>query len=448
MEVSLQTGTTNPVSLFDPAEELQKQVAVALEYLNEVRTRFASDPTVYAQFLEMVKELKSEVIDTPTAIQKVTALFAGHFDLIQGFNTFLPREHQQGGAQHAARTAEEEEEGWRMVGSLLIGVRVRGEIPPVGTMPQLTENATVWGWLPAGESNFNEESGLPAALWRVRFDNAFGEEDLEESEVHECAALYKRWDADELHRLFSNVVEASHDAEDGLEQHDDGEWHIEEGFDIQMYLKVRDVYGDVDEESDDEESQFQRETMGKVDPDYETEAFHDTLVRFVAPLKPEGIPDHVMVVSTSAAPNGKFFTIRDITDGIGTSLNLELDGYPTGAFDGQGWLGGIQYLIPGPEVTVWDLTPPARDPVLATVMRRAKAFAFAMGLHPRLGAQAGMRVLDTEILCMICKFASKGVMAEEMGAEAAAAMARDPVLTAEAEDIRARIPIFNTQWVS
>ncbi|KAJ1492894.1 hypothetical protein T484DRAFT_1770165 [Baffinella frigidus] len=41
--------------------EVSLQVAVALEYLNEVRTRFASDPTVYAQFLEMVKELKSEV---------------------------------------------------------------------------------------------------------------------------------------------------------------------------------------------------------------------------------------------------------------------------------------------------------------------------------------------------------------------------------------------------
>ncbi|KAJ1495685.1 hypothetical protein T484DRAFT_1761654, partial [Baffinella frigidus] len=128
-----------------------------------------------------------------------------------------------------APTKEEEEEGWRNIGSVLIGVRVRREIPSVGNMPQLKENATVWGWLPAEESNFsNEESGLPAALWRIRFDNkaiggedleerirfdnkatggedwrspkrirfdnkAIGEEDLEESEVHESAALYKRW---------------------------------------------------------------------------------------------------------------------------------------------------------------------------------------------------------------------------------------------------------------
>ena len=41
-----------------------------------------------------------------------------------------------------------------------------------------------------------------------------------------------------------------------------------------------------------------------------------------------------------------------------------------------------------------------------------------------------MSVLDPEILRMICDFASKGV---EMGEEDAEAMARDPVLSAEAQ---------------
>ena len=40
--------------------------------------------------------------------------------------------------------------------------------------------------------------------------------------------------------------------------------------------------------------------------------------------------------------------------------------------------------------TIWDLTPPERDPVPSMprmVACREKVFAFAMGLHPRLGAQ-------------------------------------------------------------
>mmetsp|Transcript_2838 Transcript_2838/g.6442 ORF Transcript_2838/g.6442 Transcript_2838/m.6442 type:complete len:448 (+) Transcript_2838:250-1593(+) len=391
-----------------------------------------------------------------------------------------------GDAQLPAELLQKEaEEGWRNDGSLLLGVRVRRKIPPTGTTPQLTENATVWGWLPAGESNFNEESGLPAALWRVRFDNtAFGDQDLEESEVHDSWALYKKWTAEEelradqgaeaiaragrdggtwtgcsgkMDRIFSRVVEAVHDAEDGYERQADGTSALPEGFHIEMYVNARlDVMGNLlhlllEHEEDDEESQIQREELASSAPSdvwaSETEAFPDTMVRFVAPEKPDGaIPDNVIVVSTSAAPNGKFFTVQDIADAIGTSLNLKLDGYPTGAFCGQGWLGRISPVVPG--ARVWDLTPPARDPVLAKVMIRAKTVAFAMGLHPRLGAQAGMSVMEMpEILRMISDFASEGVM-PEMGAEAAAAIARDPVLTAEAEDIRARIPIFNTQWVS
>ncbi|KAF8753939.1 Histone deacetylase (HDAC) interacting [Rhizoctonia solani] len=42
-------------------------------------------------YLEMVKDFKSQAIDTPGVIDRVSSLFNGHTALIQGFNTFLPQ---------------------------------------------------------------------------------------------------------------------------------------------------------------------------------------------------------------------------------------------------------------------------------------------------------------------------------------------------------------------
>lgn len=47
-------------------------------------------PDVYNQFLDIMKDFKGQVIDTPGVIDRVSHLFAGNPNLIQGFNTFLP----------------------------------------------------------------------------------------------------------------------------------------------------------------------------------------------------------------------------------------------------------------------------------------------------------------------------------------------------------------------
>ncbi len=62
----------------------------ALSYLDQVKVRFVHQPDVYNQFLDIMKEFKSQAIDTPGVIDRVSSLFAGHPELIQGFNTFLP----------------------------------------------------------------------------------------------------------------------------------------------------------------------------------------------------------------------------------------------------------------------------------------------------------------------------------------------------------------------
>lgn len=62
----------------------------ALSYLDQVKVRFHEQPDVYNRFLDIMKDFKSQAIDTPGVIQRVSNLFTGHPALIQGFNTFLP----------------------------------------------------------------------------------------------------------------------------------------------------------------------------------------------------------------------------------------------------------------------------------------------------------------------------------------------------------------------
>ena len=62
----------------------------ALSYLDQVKVRFVDHPDVYNRFLDIMKDFKSQAIDTPGVIDRVSNLFAGHPELIQGFNTFLP----------------------------------------------------------------------------------------------------------------------------------------------------------------------------------------------------------------------------------------------------------------------------------------------------------------------------------------------------------------------
>ncbi|KAJ7650581.1 hypothetical protein FB45DRAFT_888175 [Roridomyces roridus] len=65
-------------------------VTDALSYLDDVKNNFHDQPNVYNHFLDIMKEFKSQMIDTPGVIKRVSHLFNGHAGLIQGFNTFLP----------------------------------------------------------------------------------------------------------------------------------------------------------------------------------------------------------------------------------------------------------------------------------------------------------------------------------------------------------------------
>uniref|UniRef100_A0A671YP18 Paired amphipathic helix protein Sin3b n=1 Tax=Sparus aurata TaxID=8175 RepID=A0A671YP18_SPAAU len=90
-----QTSVVGSSSLFVFSATLNKvedvsQVEDALSYLDQVKIRFANDPGIYNKFLDIMKEFKSQSIDTPGVINRVSQLFHGHPDLVLGFNAFLP----------------------------------------------------------------------------------------------------------------------------------------------------------------------------------------------------------------------------------------------------------------------------------------------------------------------------------------------------------------------
>nr|CAG4708643.1 unnamed protein product [Naegleria fowleri] len=84
------TAATTPTQ--QPQQQQQNSTSVqdALAYLDLVKKTYANEPHVYSRFLEIMKEFKNHVIDTPGVIQKVSELFKNHSHLILGFNSFLP----------------------------------------------------------------------------------------------------------------------------------------------------------------------------------------------------------------------------------------------------------------------------------------------------------------------------------------------------------------------
>jgi len=59
-------------------------------YLDEVKAEFGDHPQVYHEFLHIMRTFKSQEIDIPEVIFRVTQLFHSNQSLVLGFNTFLP----------------------------------------------------------------------------------------------------------------------------------------------------------------------------------------------------------------------------------------------------------------------------------------------------------------------------------------------------------------------
>ncbi|EGF99814.1 uncharacterized protein MELLADRAFT_94093 [Melampsora larici-populina 98AG31] len=90
--ISVPPNQNNPAapSIISSHNYRPLNVRDALSYLDQVKLQFQELPGVYNQFLDIMKDFKTQTIDTPGVIDGVSSLFRGHPALIQGFNTFLP----------------------------------------------------------------------------------------------------------------------------------------------------------------------------------------------------------------------------------------------------------------------------------------------------------------------------------------------------------------------
>ena len=66
------------------------RVEDALLYLDQVKVEFGDRPHIYNEFLDIMKTFKTQQLDTPGVIRRVSNLFQGNRRLVLGFNTFLP----------------------------------------------------------------------------------------------------------------------------------------------------------------------------------------------------------------------------------------------------------------------------------------------------------------------------------------------------------------------
>ncbi|KAL6301443.1 hypothetical protein BKA93DRAFT_751965 [Sparassis latifolia] len=89
-EAVAESFTEDPGHLVGLPQERPLNVTDALSYLDSVKMQFQERPDVYNHFLDIMKDFKGQLIDTPGVIERVSNLFHGHPALIQGFNTFLP----------------------------------------------------------------------------------------------------------------------------------------------------------------------------------------------------------------------------------------------------------------------------------------------------------------------------------------------------------------------
>jgi len=108
------------------------KVEDALLYLDQVKVEFGDQPHIYNEFLDIMKTFKTQQIDTPGVIRRVSDLFRGNRRLVLGFNTFLPEGYKielpEGDGPAVAV--------YRAPGSSVAHVLTEGErVPPGGGGP-------------------------------------------------------------------------------------------------------------------------------------------------------------------------------------------------------------------------------------------------------------------------------------------------------------------------
>ena len=140
---ALSTDSQMSQSMQQQQQFQRLKVEDALSYLDQVKLQFSGHPQVYNDFLDIMKEFKSQAIDTPGVIKRVSCLFRGHPDLIVGFNTFLPPGYKI--AVEANETISVEQPGQQAMSLSMFTTNLPSQVPvkPAHHNPPLPEPLTV-----------------------------------------------------------------------------------------------------------------------------------------------------------------------------------------------------------------------------------------------------------------------------------------------------------------
>ncbi|KAJ6229572.1 sin3b-related [Anaeramoeba flamelloides] len=87
--VNSQTASTTEPPLI--LNQNGSDVTEALNYLDEVKSRYSKNPKVYDTFILLMSDFKCNLINTGEVLIKIRDLFRGEADLIEKFKNFLPQ---------------------------------------------------------------------------------------------------------------------------------------------------------------------------------------------------------------------------------------------------------------------------------------------------------------------------------------------------------------------
>ena len=105
-----------------------------LNYMKEVKREFSDRPRIYNEFLDTMRNFKTNKLDAPGVILRLRRLFRGYTHLILGFNIFLPQEHQIELKDLAEGEKMEQAMGGNMIGGN--GCPSPLSMPPLGSASQ------------------------------------------------------------------------------------------------------------------------------------------------------------------------------------------------------------------------------------------------------------------------------------------------------------------------
>ncbi|KAK5652130.1 hypothetical protein OQA88_10772 [Cercophora sp. LCS_1] len=138
----------------------------AIEYLDDIKRTFRHQPHIYNSFLDIMKDFKVQVIDTPGVISRVVELFTSasvsrqaRMRLIDEFNTFLPPGYKIDSLSKRVSTPEGSEITW--VGSFPEGEISDEELHDDEKSHGETDEESVEGdeWEEHSNSNEDNEDG-------------------------------------------------------------------------------------------------------------------------------------------------------------------------------------------------------------------------------------------------------------------------------------------------